>query len=430
MASKSRKYEPSSPSHGYGSAQSTPTPGIERPKTPTMKSRIEEKNALIGLNNRLANILQRKQELEDENSLLGKELMAERENTIKTLTRLQLTYDTELENVRKVLEDSEKERAKLDLNNSKLQKDADEWKARHDKKANEAQVLQNKLQQAKAQIDKLTGDLMRAHDDKERLARDNSDLLDEKARLIQEIEEMRHHLERSAMERIELQNMCKGNAEEFAVKTQIFEQEIVNIKKHREIEIQEMDNRLQKKYESMLENDIQQLRDEFDRQAQASKDAMENLYNAKESDLKNQIKRLKDTIAGKGDELSAIQSKMESITQRLSQLEGERVSYQQMMRDLQKKIQEDEEAYARDKARLENENEDLRRQKENLIKEYQDLWDTKVALDNEIATYHVLLEGEERRLNMEQTRGSPRQTTTTRKETTASSSVKSSFTVV
>jgi len=121
---------------------------------------------------------------------------------------------------------------------------------------------------------------------------------------------------------------------------------------------------------------------------------------------------------------------MESITQRLSQLEGERVSYQQMIRDLQKKIQDDEEAYARDKARLENENEDLRRQKENLIKEYQDLWDTKVALDNEIATYHVLLEGEERRLNMEQTRGSPRQTTTTRKETTASSSVKQSFTVV
>lgn len=48
------------------------------------------------------------------------------------------------------------------------------------------------------------------------------------------------------MDRIELQSAIKGNAEEFAVKTQIFEQEIVNIKKHREIEISEMDNRLQK----------------------------------------------------------------------------------------------------------------------------------------------------------------------------------------
>jgi flagellar biosynthesis chaperone FliJ len=62
---------------------------------------------------------------------------------------------------------------------------------------------------------------------------------------------------------------------------------------------------------------------------------LENLYNAKEGDLKNQIKRLKDNIQSKGDELSMVQNKMESITQKLSQLEGERVSYQQMIRDLQ-----------------------------------------------------------------------------------------------
>jgi chromosome segregation ATPase len=151
------------------------------------------------------------------------------------------------------------------------------------------------------------------------------------------------------------------------------------------------------KYETMLEHDIQQLRDEFDRQAHANRDALENLFTAKENDLKNQIKRLKDTIAGKGDEMSIIQSKMDSVVQKVSQLEGERMTLQQMIRDLQKKMQDDEEAYMRDRVRLESENDDLRKQKENLIKEYQDLWDTKVALDNEIATYHMLLEGEERR---------------------------------
>ncbi len=56
--------------------------------------------------------------------------MAERENTIKTLTRLQLTYDTELDNVRKLLEDSEKDRAKLGMNNSKLAKELDDFQSR------------------------------------------------------------------------------------------------------------------------------------------------------------------------------------------------------------------------------------------------------------------------------------------------------------
>jgi hypothetical protein len=56
--------------------------------------------------------------------------MAERENTIKTLTRLQTTYDTELDNVRKLLEDSEKDRAKMHLNNDRIQKEAEDSRAR------------------------------------------------------------------------------------------------------------------------------------------------------------------------------------------------------------------------------------------------------------------------------------------------------------
>jgi len=57
--------------------------------------------------------------------------MAERENTIKTLSRLQITYDTELDNVRKILEDSEKDRAKLEMSNLRLQKDMDDMKTRY-----------------------------------------------------------------------------------------------------------------------------------------------------------------------------------------------------------------------------------------------------------------------------------------------------------
>ncbi len=60
------------------------------------------------------------------------------------------------------------------------------------------------------------------------------------------MENLRRRLEEECMEKIELQSHVSGQAEEFAVRTQIFEQEIVNIKKHREIEIEEMDNRLQK----------------------------------------------------------------------------------------------------------------------------------------------------------------------------------------
>lgn len=122
-----------------------------------------------------------------------------------------------------------------------------------------------------------------------------------------------------------------------------------------------------------MENDIQQLRDEFERKAQASREAQESLFNAKEGDLKGQIKRLKDLIQSKGNELSTMQSKMDTISQKLSALEGEKFGYQQIIRDLQKKIQEDDEAFAQEKHRLERENDDIRARLENLIK-VQKLW--------------------------------------------------------
>jgi len=46
----------------------------DRPMTPTRLSRLDEKNALIGLNNRLAAIIDRNQQLESENSKLNKEV--------------------------------------------------------------------------------------------------------------------------------------------------------------------------------------------------------------------------------------------------------------------------------------------------------------------------------------------------------------------
>lgn len=63
-----------------------------------------------------------------------------------------------------------------------------------------------------------------------------------------------------------------------------------------------------------------------------------------------------------------MQSKMDTISQKLSALEGEKFGYQQIIRDLQKKIQDDEEAFEQEKHRLERENDDLRGRMENLIK--------------------------------------------------------------
>ena len=59
-------------------------------------------------------------------------MVTERENTIQTLSLLQKTYDNELEEVRKQLQDSDKDRARLELNQEKLNKELTDLSNRFD----------------------------------------------------------------------------------------------------------------------------------------------------------------------------------------------------------------------------------------------------------------------------------------------------------
>jgi len=60
------------------------------------------------------------------------------------------------------------------------------------------------------------------------------------------LDELGNKLEDECMQKIEFQNQMDRHVEDFVVKKQIYEQEIMNIKSHREVEIAEMDGRLKK----------------------------------------------------------------------------------------------------------------------------------------------------------------------------------------
>jgi len=72
------------------------------------------------------------------------------------------------------------------------------------------------------------------------------DLQDELSRLGKIVEDLNSKLEQETMQKIEFQGHLDSQIEDFVVKKQIYEQEIMNIKSHREVEIAEMDGRLKK----------------------------------------------------------------------------------------------------------------------------------------------------------------------------------------
>jgi len=113
--------------------------------------------------------------------------------------------------------------------------------------------------------------------------------------------------------------------------------------------------------------------------------------------LKAQLKRYQNAASTKGDEVATLISRLEIVTATSSKLESERNGLLDKIRSLEKKIDDD---HVRFSQLLTDRDEDIDRlvsEKNNLVSEYQELMDTKVALDTEIAMYRKLLEGEERR---------------------------------
>jgi lamin B len=139
------------------------------------------------------------------------------------------------------------------------------------------------------------------------------------------------------------------------------------------------------------------LRAEYEAQLRSNKDELENLYDQKYADLKNQLKRTQSSLNSKIEEITTLQLKLETSSQHSNKFENEIANLLQKVKELQKKSDEDHARFAKMLDVRDSEIDGLMKEKSALMNDYQDLMDTKVALDNEIATYRKLLECEESR---------------------------------
>lgn len=102
------------------------TAGLPASSTsPTCQSRIQEKDELRHLNDRLANYIQRVQELESERSSMLTLLEEKDESKSREMGNVRRLYEEELADVRKSLDDLAGERARLQIDYGSL---CDEYK--------------------------------------------------------------------------------------------------------------------------------------------------------------------------------------------------------------------------------------------------------------------------------------------------------------
>lgn len=375
------------------------------PLSPTKISRIEEKEALGGLNDRLAAYIDRVRSLELENGRLVQQMSCIEETQTTQITSVKGAYEKELAQSRAALDAEAKQKAKLEMESDRFKQENQEAK----KKLNDNTAALEKANKSKAALEATLGELRARFDEvtleRNRAVDELAILRPENERIKKKWEDSKKNLEDETLKRIDLQNQLQTQGEQLKFDKTLLEQELNEHKVRKQIEISEIDGQRQHEHQENLRLQLQELRDSMNEQMQENSAGAAAINESRIADLQAKVKESRSAGAGYAQENREYQTKISGLSSRVEALETSEGLLQKRIKQLEQQLEDSRAAHRAQLAQKDVEIEWKGDQLDQLTREYQDLLETKIQLDMEIAAYRKLLEGEETRLGLSPTPG-------------------------
>ncbi|XP_041324881.1 lamin-L(III)-like isoform X2 [Pyrgilauda ruficollis] len=345
---------PPTPAGGSRSASRA----AESSLSPARLSRLQEKEELRQLNDRLAAYIERVRALEADKSVLQQRLSEHQAGSDRELGCLRLRYEAELADARRALDDIAIERATLQVELGKIGEEHRQLHVRNSKKESDLNLAQARVRDLDAQLNAKEADLATALNENRTLENELRELKDQVLSLNLSLEDTKKHLHSEMLRRVDLENHMKTLQEEMTFQKRLHEDELKETKRVHESRIAEVESGRQREFESKLSDALQGLRKQHEEQIQGYKEEMERTFSAKNVALESRIK------------------------------------------ELQNLLDYDRDLHRRRMAEKEEEMAQAQKQAQAQLEEYEHLLDVKLALDLEINAYRKMLEGEEQRLKL------------------------------
>uniref|UniRef100_A0A3Q3X443 Uncharacterized protein n=1 Tax=Mola mola TaxID=94237 RepID=A0A3Q3X443_MOLML len=362
--------------------------------SPTCQFRIQGKDELRHLNDRLANYIQRVQELESERSSLLVQLEEKDESKTREMGNVRRLYEEELADVRKSLDELAGERARLQIDYVHLRDENRELNARYRKKESDLANALVQWREVEVTLRSKDVEYTKLLCENRSLSADFTDLQGQLENMEAVLADAKNQTTSEILRRVEMENQVQTLREQLELQKNISEQEIFELRSQHESLLVEVDSGQRRAFESKLSEVMQQLRRDHESQLQQYKEEMDKTFIFKLQNAKLAVLEKNDVTSATRDELEIAKLRVESLGSQLQQLLLSR------FQELERTLDKEREVWQRKLSQKEQELLSMRSQMYSQLEDYESLLDVKLALDMEINAYRKMLEVEEQRLHL------------------------------
>ncbi|KAM3625356.1 uncharacterized protein V6R79_010779 [Siganus canaliculatus] len=377
--------------------------------SPMCQSRIQEKDELRHLNDRLANYIQRVQELEGERSCMLIQLEEKEESKSREMGNVRRLYEEELADVRKSLDELAGERARLQIDYGNVCEEYRKLQNRNQKKESDLANALTQWRKAEATLSSKDAEHTRLLAENRTLTDDFTDVQGQLENVEGALVDTKNQLTSEILRRVEMENQVQTLKEQLELQRNISEQEIYEIRSRHESRLVEVDSGRRKEFESKLADSMQQLRHDHESQLQQYKDEIERTFSSKLQNAQQAAMEKTDVMSATKDELETSKLRVETLSAQLQQHQKDKMALESRLQELERTLDREREVWQQKLHQKEQELLSMRSQMYSQLEDYENLLDVKLALDMEINAYRKMLEVEEQRLQLSP---SPSQRTT------------------